>query len=128
MCDLPMQPFQKQTGLIDMSSGSATVSNFIVVPPGKRLIIETILGRCAFGMPNQVHTFEIGTTVAGGPEVRHVIPQIIASNNINNGCFLFGFVRLYADPGTAVNLFADRNFGGGSSTFRISLSGHLHDV
>src|SRR5207244_7951687 len=124
---LAMQPFQKETGMIAINSGSSdtTVNNFVVIPSGKRLIIETIFGRCYFGAPNEVHMFEIGTTIKGSPEVRHMLPQIMIATN---ACLIFGSVRLYADPKTAINLYISRNVAAGDSTCHISLSGHFVDV
>ena len=68
---------------------------------------------------------EVGTT-SNDTELRHVIPETpVLSNAMTlNG----GSLRLYADPGTSVNVYVSRSFSQGDSTCEVTLSGHFVDA
>ena len=126
--DLPAkQPFQKSTGMVVIFSPDfeKDVPGFVQVPIGKRLVIETVLGRCFAGSANQTNLAILGTTLGGDPEVDYVLPTTPISTN----AFTYGGnLRVYADPQTAVNVKFTRNTGSGDSSCRLSISGHFVDV
>ncbi len=103
---------------------SATVNSFVNVPSGKRLVIEYVSGRCFLGTLNQQLIVEVGSTLGAGPEARYTLAET-RQETLN---VLGGPVRIYADPGTAVNLYFSRDTGAGDASCRVSLSGHLVDV
>lgn len=121
-------PFQAAVE-ITMPNGTGGENAVVVVPKGKRLVIEYLSGdaslpagqKCLFSVATFVNGQTTGTWhyLASGP-VGKFGPF---------DCFRTGqVVRLYADPGTQVQLRADRDIPDGKGVARMSLSGYLVSV
>jgi hypothetical protein len=98
------------------------------VPAGKRLVIEYASMRANIPV-GEVAELLIDTVV-GDKVVRNGLPPTAPS------VAFLGFsaanmgqqVRLYADPGTIVNVEAFRSASGNEASFDFTISGHLVDV
>ena len=118
-------PFQTSVE-ISMPNGTGGQNAGFQVPAGKRLVIEYVSGDAS--MPTgQKCLFSIFTSLAGQTTgTRHVLETAALGKLGATDHFQTAqVVRLYADPGTAVTLRADRDLATGTATARMSLSGHL---
>ncbi len=124
MVNEPVQvPFQ-----IDLCSeiGSACASpDSFLVPSDRRLIVEYVSGTCVTN-PLANNRFEIHLfTVAGGtPPVNHSFHAVQESSAPDGPFFLFDVTqptRIYADPGSYVQL--SLSFGPGTGACTLALSG-----
>ncbi|MBZ5728289.1 MAG: hypothetical protein LAP87_25300 [Acidobacteriia bacterium] len=131
VCDVDSparQPFQAAVE-IKLPNGTGGQNGFVVVPKGKRLVIEYASGE-AFLPTGQKGLFSVITSLAGQTTgTRHYLDSDALGKFGAPDYFRAGqVVRLYADQGTTVMLRADRDIATGDGLARMSISGHLVDV
>jgi hypothetical protein len=123
--DPAVQRFQKELE-IPLADGSTFGDEGFAVPSGKALVIETVAVRA--NMPNGQRLLAGLITDAGGEQAAyHFAPQldfaigldILAATQVT---------RIYADPGSTVEVLVSRSGNSGAAQVWVSLSGHLVDV
>jgi hypothetical protein len=97
------------------------------VPPGKRLVIEYVSANVVIST-GEVVSFFVRTTV-NGTVARHFVDAIPRgpSGGYSKSYVMNQEVRLYAGPGTRVDLFANNTLGGESYGIG-TVSGYLVDI
>jgi hypothetical protein len=128
------QAFQQSVDMNWVSGPTETVSSNIVVPSGKRWVIEYVSGQtyhlncagCGLDVPPTNFYMSIDTSV-NGVVVRHYIPftQTAYFNPISFVYLASGRTELYADGGSTVVVTAHRVFNGYDGKVDVSLSGYL---
>jgi hypothetical protein len=99
----------------------------LVVPTGKRLVIEYVTIRAVPGFNAATTDCQITSTANSTTVSHNIFP-------LNGGSAPAGIVsehrqvRIYADGGTNVVFFARRDLAPGSGTFELTISGHLVDL
>jgi hypothetical protein len=121
------QPFQF-TARADWQNGLLQTDVSFVVPPKKRLVIENVSAtlECPFGQ--DVTATQVRTVVSGVVSWHSVfVPRTGVFENLNVYCG-GQRVRLYADPGTTVNVLVHKNSSQCAApcgTTLVFLSGYL---
>ena len=120
------QPFQASTFTVHPNGTNVNTMNVATVPAGKRLVIEFI--SVSAQVPPGQH-LELATvqTLAGGHGAAHQLlihaqPDAVIGDDIYRAV---QELRLYADPGTSVQVLVRRNSGLGEATFGVTISGYL---
>jgi hypothetical protein len=125
--DVPAKHAFQQSFLEAMTAGQTQGTHTFTVPLGQRLVVEQLSVTGAVD-PGQVVVAGLSVKVNNiyGSYGIEMTPQ---GNFPGQGDRFTGShrVRLYADPGTQVNLVVIRNGGSGGARFEISLSGYLID-
>jgi len=118
------QPVQFQLTVSGQDGMGNIGGTAYTVPPGKRLVIETVTGNISVPVPQFVE-YHLGVT-AGGMVLSHLIhvDPPIAFNGYNN-IYTTVAARLYADPGTDVSLGVFRGPAIGTWTAKLTVSGYL---
>jgi hypothetical protein len=130
------QPFQASgTGVLTAAGETGNVP-ITTVPGGKRLIIEHVSVFCFAQTGQRIFLASIGVAlqnVYNGANLNHYLtlsPQ--GSNGLDLDFYTASEqVRLYADPGTQVFVYAAGNPGsasGSPTTVHFAISGYLVDV
>ena len=114
------QPFQHQLRFTT-PDGSAEFTDSFTVPEGKVLVIEQVTATATPPIGQVVRLFSLRTT-AGGVFAFHTVPAAVNGSGDFLGCQQ---VRLYADPGSLVQLSAPRSANTGSFLTVASVSGYL---
>jgi hypothetical protein len=110
--------FQQQT-TFTVDPGIEAQGTTFTVPPQARLVIEQI-GASIDLPPGQKLSFYVVSTTAGGVFASYFFDP---ANNPKFSCTQR--VRIYADPNTQVELFANRDHPQGQAFVFISVSGYL---
>jgi hypothetical protein len=113
-----------------ISGGSATTTDTVTVPSGRRLVIEFVSVRALvpIGQTPEVQIFTgtgglpSGTTSMGHSIALPVTPVPGGSVDVYHASQP---VRLYADPGSGVTIHVARFQTTGTATFEVTFSGHL---
>jgi hypothetical protein len=97
------------------------------VPAGKRLTIEQVSASCAFDTGQRAIGLSIRTTpTTGASEIGHqLIPVFVSDPTITGITYGSQAMKLYAAPGTPVNVAFIRNTITGSSACVFAFSGYL---
>jgi hypothetical protein len=123
--DPAVQRFQKELE-IPLADGSTFGDEGFAVPSGKALVIETVSVRA--NIPNGQRLLAGLITDSGGEQATyHFAPplgfaiglDILAATQVT---------RIYADPGSTVEVLVSRSGNSGAAQVWVSLSGHLVDV
>jgi hypothetical protein len=133
-------PFQSSQnfGPFPFATGNTTVSVAVLVPSGKRLVIEQISAQASnsFTTQNSFVQFTVSTTVAG-VSVQHFLeaPQVFnftcqtCDNQNQSHNVLSQQVKFYADAGSTVQLTAMAEIAtGGVTDVNFVISGYLEDA
>jgi hypothetical protein len=125
----PIAPtgFSAELSLPDGTFGDAI---FYDVPAGKRLVIEYLSGQVSLPTGQKLGTLTVFLTV-GTNRVRHDFPLTHQLTHAGAGKDFFvssSLTRLYADPGSTIQLSVVRNLNTGAADGVVSFSGHLVDV
>jgi hypothetical protein len=121
-------PFQANVD-ISLPTGTEGQNGFVIVPAGKRLVIEHVSGQ-AFIPSGQKALFSVIVSLQGQiTGTWHYLESTAIGAFGGQDCFQCGrLVKLYADPGTTVMLRTDRDSPAGTGQSRMTLSGHLVSV
>ena len=114
----------------NFTSGVCGDDDNIVVPSGKRLVIETVSGQVR--VPSgQTAVLTLGATTSG-VVASYPVPITFAGSNL---CFdgqdsfrTFEALRIYADPGSTVIVEVRRNSNTGPVSWFLTISGYLVDL
>lgn len=125
----PQQPFQWEGGM-DFADNAFSTDAYaeFTVPAGKRLVVEYVTGKM-WTSPGDPQDFMI-TTMVNGAAVRHYVtlsPEPPGCVGCWKAYIASQGIRVYADPGTIVELRATRS-SPGTGNMRASVSGYLLDV
>jgi len=112
-----LQPFQLSMVVGSITSG--TQAAYIPVPAGKRMVIDYYSAQ-AQDWTGGAALMTIGTTVGG------VFVSYIVYVNANTSNQVTQATKIYADPGTQVQIFVATNAG--SCGGLISISGHYVNI
>jgi hypothetical protein len=119
-----LQPFAH---LFFLNFSASDDSDSITVPPGKRLVIETVSVR-GFLSTGLKADFKLQATTSFA-NVSYVFPTTSVGNFLSRDRLeSTQSVHIYADPGTLVSVSAQKNSSGGSAVAEYSISGHLVDL
>jgi hypothetical protein len=120
------QPFQASTFVVHPNGTNVDTMNVATIPAGKRLVIEFI--SVSAQVPPGQH-LELATvqTLAGGHGAAHQLliqaqPDAVIGDDIYRAV---QELRLYADPGSTVQVLVRRNSGLGQATFGVTISGYF---
>src|SRR5260370_11401940 len=124
-------PFQKAV-CIQIPEGFENGAEFVDVPAGKRLVIEyaSAAGFAPIGQ-KVIFSFITETDDAIHPTVntQHYLLSTPYGTFGNADAFLVGqVVKLFADPGTSLELFASRSDSTGAANVSFSISGYFEDA
>lgn len=120
-------PFQ-DTLTVNIPAGSNNFSNILLVPNGKRLVIEYLAAETNLPPGQKINILSIGTTVNGN-FVPYYLPAVKTAKDGPLDQFLTNqLVRLYADPGTQVVVFFARNGTNGVAGTDVAISGYLVEL
>ena len=132
--DNARQPFQVDTNFDQGYNGDRAVNGWTlaIVPVGKRLVIEhvSVAGNSEPSNSSQrFDKFSLKTT-ANGVAAHHYFVWIDQGSDGDNGWnqVISESARLYADPGTPVQLSMERTTRLVYSHLQVSVSGYLVDV
>ncbi|MGE0132034.1 MAG: hypothetical protein AB7U82_28465 [Blastocatellales bacterium] len=110
-------------------NGSISGSGIIVVPSGKRLVIE--FASVFANVPPGQNVFQAGlSTEIKGERVQHFLSRDVQGPHAG-GADMFTAsqsLRLYADGGTAIIFSVARSSADGSGSFAVTISGYLIDI
>ena len=127
--DNARQPFQvDQVGFASIN-GQINASGVMAhVPDNKRLVIEQIT---AIGLSPNGRIVNAGLeTTTGGVTAHHDL--LVVDQGVSASAYLYQNVsqqvKLYADPGTNVRAYFERNDNRNSATLYFGFSGYLIDV
>jgi hypothetical protein len=122
----PFQPFQHPFGL-DWPDGEGLVFSNFAVPAGKRLVIE-YASLFAYLPDAQTMFVRIFTSAGGAGVVHNLAVQRQEDYGVLKQFGAAHLVKLYADPGTTVQVQAGRLGSTGTANCTVTLSGHFEDV
>ena len=123
------QPFQAATSFGIAAQQIRGGGVLTTVPLGKRLVIEHVSVRARVQPNQKLAEAEILIAVANNNNGGHPIDYYFALNDQGDNLFMANQqVRLYADPGTEVQVAATRNASDGSGFVYFSISGYFVDV
>ena len=119
------EPHQR-SGSFLIGPGEDTASQTFTVIAGQRLSIEYLSGLFVLPLDQQPFLAKVRTTVGGVEATHHFrLEPLLLVNRFHFG----GPVALYADPGSEVEIIADRiPHDLGSARLIWTLSGRLEDV
>lgn len=119
-----MQPFQQELDF-DFEPTQLGAGKSFFVPSGKRLVIEFVSANIGLSTSKAV-SFAI-TTNANGTIAHHrlLLNELWPNSNFLNYYNVSQNMRIYADPGTEVNIHV--NSGGGEGSVFATISGYLVD-
>ncbi len=122
----PLQAFQWGVMNVDFDPTQLGASVSFVIPDGKRLVIEYVSGNVFVDIGDAV-VFSVSTTV-DGVLAHHqlVLTPLGPSGGFAKGYTASQSMRLYADSGTEVTVYAGNTLGG-RATMHASISGYLVD-
>ena len=121
------QPFQRQFSL-DWPDGEGFATASMQVPAGKRLVIE-YASLAAYLQPDGQSMFvRIATTSDGGTAFHTLAVQKQEDYGVLKQFGAAHLVRIYAEPGTAVQVSAGRVPFASTANCWVTLSGHYEDV
>ncbi len=120
-----VQPFQRSISCATSAGPGSSCTATINVPAGKQFVIEYLQlfsqGNVNNGMPH----FELQTTAGGQAQTYMYAPGVkLLADAVGDD----RVVRIYADPGSAIQLTGVQGMAGPAITFNLLLSGHLIDV
>jgi hypothetical protein len=122
------QPFE-QLIAFELSDGQGNGQDSIVVPSGKRFVIEFITAIVTVQVgQNAVVTFFVQTGGVGAPGIVHCLALTPQGTFIGATFAASQLVRLYADPGTTVIFELARSAATGVASGNISVTGYLEDA
>ena len=126
--DPALQPFAHQFNLsFPQPGGGSIAEESIIVPAGKRLVIETVSTRGFLAVGDKAD-FMMDVFTAGVPVRYSFEPTFIGTFFTLDRWVGSESVRIYADPGSSVRAIFQKNsitvVGGGN----FSISGHLVDL
>ena len=118
-----------ESGLVTMDPNNVgNADDIVVVPAGKRMVIEQASVRCWQDDGNIVTTRIVVTHVSAGSSasINFDIPLRYQGVDPFNGRIFVGsmMTRLYADAGTTVKGWATRDAGIGEAKCGFAISGH----
>lgn len=120
------QPFQWGVMNVDFDPTQLGVSVSFTVPAGKCLVIEYVSGMVFVDIGNAV-VFSVSTTVDGVLASHQlVLTPLGPAGGFAKGYTASQSMRLYADSGTKVMVYAGNTLGG-RATMHASISGYLVD-
>ncbi len=124
-------PFQT-AATVQLQDGFESGASFVAVPAGKRLVIE-YTSAAGFAPPGQKLIFSLFTETDDGIHPTTITQHYLLSTPYgsfgNADAFLAGqVVKLFADPGTSLELFASRSASSGTATVFFSISGYFEDA
>jgi len=125
------QPFQAG-GFAPFSANETNVIvNIATVPTGKRLVIEHVSVSCSLPTGQKMVEADLEVVLSNQttyPNNLRVSAQGSDASGTHDLSIASEQVRLYADPGTPVRCFVDRDSFSGSGDVQCSISGYLVDV
>jgi len=114
------QPFQITIGPSSSSGNTAAAS--YTVPSGKRLVIEYYAAQLT-QYPQGGYSYVYLVTTAGGSQVYYkIIPPVSTTTTFNQT------TRIYADPGTDVQVLVTSSSSIGGAGASVNLSGYFVNV
>jgi hypothetical protein len=122
------QPFA--AGAFPSVSGGASVSEtFLTVPAGKRGVIEHVSCIISLDPSNNFVRIQVDVTTNGNVNSHQFLPSHVGPSigGLENWAFSQP-VRLYADPGTDVELRVSRRLASSSGGVECYVSGHYVDL
>jgi hypothetical protein len=122
---LLQQVFQKSLSCVTSSGLSGSCTATFNVPAGKQLMVEYLQVVSTGNVTNAMHHFEVQTIAGGQPQTYFYGPgnKLLSDTAADDHV-----VRIYGDPGSAVQLTGVQGMAGPGVTFNLLLSGHLIDV
>jgi hypothetical protein len=130
--DNPARQSVQHSCVCSIPGGSAIDTDSVLVPLGKRLVIEFVSVHALLptGQIPEVQVFTgtgalPGGTTSMGHQIALTGPLASAVTDIYQASQP---VRLYADPGSEVLIHVARNQTGGAATFKVTWTGHLVDL
>jgi len=122
---LLQQVFQKSLSCATSPGPGGSCTATFNVPAGKQLMVEYLQVVSQGNVTNAMHHFEIQTIAGGQPQTYFYGPgnKLLSDTATDDRV-----VRIYADPGSAVQLTGVQGMAGPGVTFNLLLSGHLINV
>jgi len=122
---LVQQVFQQSLSCSTSSGMASNCTATFNVPAGKQLMVEYLQVVSTGNVTNGMQHFEFQTTVSGQAQTYLYGPgNKLLSDTASDD----HVVRIYADPGSTVQLTGVQGMAGPGITFNLLLSGHLIDV
>jgi len=122
---LTRTPFQA-SGTCSMTGIEGACEVKFMVPASKLLVIETV--SLDINMQPGQKADALMVAQLGGKLARYFfLPQLQLSANGLDFFTVLQTVRVYADPGTTVSIFGERNAAGGDAGTEAAISGYLVD-
>jgi|SRR5262249_54854649 len=121
------QAFQTDLTVL-MREGISSDDAGMMVPAGKRLVIEYVSGRAELPAGQFLNTVALSTHVSSSQVVHYVQPTLLGANPTDAFFSIGQLVKIYADPGIEVHFILRRSSSTGSASARVSLSGYLVDL
>jgi len=122
---LLQQVFQKTLSCATSPGPGSNCMATFNVPTGKQLMVEYLQVVSLGNINNAMHHFELQTVAGGQPQTYFYGPgnKLLSDTAADDHV-----VRIYADPGSTVQLTGVQGMAGPGVTFNLLLSGHLIDV
>ena len=124
------QPFQRQFFLSIPDGSFAAQDTSIVIPTGKRLVIEQISAYMSVPV-GQLPTASVGSRALGNFAVVRALSVkygTLATNPPSDQWLAVNPVLLFADPGETLLITFQRQTGDGFANGQITISGHFVDM
>jgi hypothetical protein len=124
------QPLAANAGATFGGGDSSATATLLTVPAGKRAVIEHVSCIDYLGTGNNFVRTELRYTL-GGVLNRHQFVHTLVGNSFVSGIDVWSFsqpVRLYADAGTTIQIYALRWSTAGSGGIECHISGHYVDA
>ncbi|MBT8338577.1 MAG: hypothetical protein HKP58_15080 [Desulfatitalea sp.] len=120
------EPFQWQGNAVDFAPDQLGAQLNFTVPADRRLVIEYVSVE-AFIDTGDIVIFSVSTSLSGVYATHTIVPTFLGPAGGFGRSYLAGqSLRLYADPGTIVTIYAGRQLGG-RGVMKASISGYLCD-
>jgi len=123
----PFQPFQRPFSL-EWPDGQDLVTSTYTVPAGKRLVIEYASLSAYLQAEGQSMFVRILTTAGGASAFHNLAVQKQEDYGVLKQFSAAHLVRIYADPGSTVQVSAGRVPANSIANGTVTLSGHFENV
>lgn len=125
------QPFAFSSNVTGFGASSRSLElPLITVPAGKRAVVEHV--SCINYLASGINFVRLEIRfVTGGVERRHQFVHTFVGGSLSSGLDIWSFsqpVRLYADAGTAIRIYALRRLASGEGGVECDISGHFVDA
>jgi hypothetical protein len=125
------QPFAVNSGVSIMTQGQSSVTQaLLTVPAGKRAVIEHVSCIDFLVSGDNFVRMELRHTLGGVAKAQQFVHDFVGGSLLA-GTDIWSFsqpIRVYADPGTEVTMFAIRRTLAGTGGIECELSGHYVDT